>query len=224
MNAVGLQSINGKSFISFLDNTKTFEMMKFAVSIIIENSNNNKLKLELDQLINSEELKIENILVTINQEDNYNKLLNVLELVSPKSKTVKKLYNHLLKKPLEFKTKSKSVLENLQKSMLLAWVFDEKLQQELQLEKPHAVILDNYRVHHAIYFTELCNFLNIKLIHLPSYSPKYNPIEQVWRTIKAIISRKYITTIERLKNDFKTEFEKVVNNKSYWKTWVEKFL
>ena len=74
------------------------------------------------------------------------------------------------------------------------------------------------------FFTELCDILNIKLIYLPSYSPKYNPIEQVWRTIKAIISRKYITTIDKLKDEFKKEFERVVDNKSYWNNWVKKFL
>ena len=55
------------------------------------------------------------------------------------------------------------------------------------MEKPIAVILDNYSVHHAIFFTEICNVPNMDLIYLPPYSPKYNPIEQVWRTIKAII-------------------------------------
>ena len=44
MNAVGVQSINGKSVISFLNNTKTFKMMKSDV-IIIENSNSNELNL-----------------------------------------------------------------------------------------------------------------------------------------------------------------------------------
>lgn len=32
INALGVQSINGNSFISFLDNTKTFEMMKFMIN------------------------------------------------------------------------------------------------------------------------------------------------------------------------------------------------
>ena len=144
--------------------------------------------------------------------------------MSPKNKTIKKLYNRLQKSPLNFKTKSKTVLENLQKAMLLTLVYNEELQYDLQFEKSHAIILDNYGVHHAIFFTELCDILNIKLIYLPSYSPKYNPIEQVWRTIKAIISRKYITTIDKLKDEFKKEFERVVDNKSYWNNWVKKFL
>ena len=108
--------------------------------------------------------------------------------------------------------------------MLLAFFSDKELQHELIMEKPIAVILDNYSVHNAIFFTELCNVLNMDLIHLPLYSPKYNPIEQVWRTIKAIISRRYISSMPQLKYLFLTEFKKVVDKSSYWKNWEEKFL
>ncbi len=108
--------------------------------------------------------------------------------------------------------------------MILSYFFDKNLQHQLIIEKPIAIILDNYSVHHAIAFTELCNFLNMDLIHLPPYSPKYNPIEQVWRTIKAKISRKFITSIEQLKYIFENEFKQVIDNKSYWKNWLWKFL
>lgn len=84
-----------------------------------------------------------------------------------------------MKNPLNFKTKSNQILENLQKAMLLSYFMDKNLQHQLIMEKPIAVILDNYSVHHAIVFIELCNILNMDLIHLPPYSPKYNPIEQV---------------------------------------------
>ena len=33
----------------FLNNTKTFEMMKFMITIIIENTNNQNLKLKLEK-------------------------------------------------------------------------------------------------------------------------------------------------------------------------------
>ena len=61
INALGVQSINGKSFASFLDNTKTFEMMKFMITITIENIENNELKSKLKDIINNEELLLENI-------------------------------------------------------------------------------------------------------------------------------------------------------------------
>ena len=198
--------------------------MKFMITITIENMENNELKSKLKKIINNEELLIENILNTVNKEENYNKLVLTLNNLSERSNTIKKLCQRLEKNPLNFKTKSNAVLENLQKGMLLAFFSDKELQHELIMEKPIAVILDNYSVHHAIFFTELCNILNMDLIHLPAYSPKYNPIEQVWRTIKATISRKYISSMPQLKYLFLTEFKKVVDKSSYWKNWVEKFL
>ena len=119
LTGVGVQSVNGNSFISFLNNTKTFEMMKFMITIIIQNSNNKELIQELNKIINMEELEIENILDTINQKENFYRLLNTLKSLSSRNKTIKKLYNRLKKNPLEFQTKSKSVLEDLQKGMLL---------------------------------------------------------------------------------------------------------
>ena len=197
--------------------------MKFMITITIENIENNELKSKLKDIINNEELLLENILNTINKEENYNILVLTLKSLSERSNTIKKLCKRLEKNPLNFKT-SNSVLENLQKGMLLAFFSDKELQHELIMEKPIAVILDNYSVHHAIFFTELCNVLNMDLIHLPAYSPKYNPIEQVWRTVKATISRKYISSMSQLKYLFLTEFKKVVDKSSYWKNWVEKFL
>jgi len=37
INALGVQSINGNSFVSFLDNTKTFEMKKFILNTMMMN-------------------------------------------------------------------------------------------------------------------------------------------------------------------------------------------
>ena len=224
LNALGVQAINGKSFVSFLNNTKTFEMMKFMITITIQNIENKELKSKLEKIIYNENLELENILDTVNAEENYEKLLLALEILSEKNNTFKKLFERLLKNPLNFKTKSNQILENLQKAMLLGYFMDKNLQHQLIMEKPIEIILDNYSVHHAIAFTELCNILNIDLIHLPPYSPKYNPIEQVWRTIKAKISRKFITSIEKLKFIFENEFKQVIDNESYWKNWLWKFL
>ena len=172
LNALGVQAINGKSFVSSLDNTKTFEMMKFMITITIQNIENKELKSKLEKIIYNENLELENILDTVNAEENYEKLLLALEILSEKNNTFKKLFERLLKNPLNFKTKSNQILENLQKAMLLGYFMDKNLQHQLIMEKPIAIILDNYSVHHAIAFTELCNILNIDLIHLPPYSPK----------------------------------------------------
>ena len=98
LNAIGVQAINGKSFLSFLDNTKTFEMMKFMITITIENIENEELKSKLEKIIFNEDLKLENILNTVNIKENYEKLLLALEMLSKKSKTFKNLFERLVKK------------------------------------------------------------------------------------------------------------------------------
>ena len=108
--------------------------------------------------------------------------------------------------------------------MLLAYFYDKKTSNELIIEKSIVMVLDNYKVHHALPFKKICNFLNMDLIFLPPNSPKYNPIEQVWRTIKARISRRYITSMQTLEYEFKKEYMDVVDNSSYWDNWCGKFV
>ena len=103
LNALDVQAINGKSIISFLDNTKTFEMMKFMITITIQNIENEKLKSKLEEIIYNEDLELENILTTVNNKENYEKLLLALEILSEKSNTFKKLLERLVKNPLNFK-------------------------------------------------------------------------------------------------------------------------
>ena len=199
-------------------------MMKFMIKVVIKNLTNNKLINKLTKIINNKELKIKNILNTVNTEIIIIYFLKLSKTLHQSIKQSMNYTNMLKKNKYTIKTKSKIKLENLQKTMLLSYFYDKKLQYELIMEKPIAMILDNYKVHHAIVFTKLCDILNIDLIYLPPYSPKYNPIEQVWRTIKARISRKYIDTIEDLIDDFETEFYGCVDQPSFWKKWVKEIL
>lgn len=199
-------------------------MMKYMVKITIKNISNTELAWKLTEIIYNEKLSLKNILKTINKPKNYKKLLNTLKDLSQNNKTIKKLYEYVKKHKHTINTKSKTKLENLQKTMLLSYFYDNELQKLLINEKPIAVILDNYRVHHAIVFTKLCNILNMDLIYLPPYSPKYNPIEQVWRTIKARVSRIPIETKENLIKHFKQGFDEEKNKFSYVKNWIKDIL
>ena len=78
LNALGVQAINGKSFVSFLDNTKTFEMMKFMITITIQNIESDELKTKLEKILYNKDLELENILNTVNTKKNYEKLLLAL--------------------------------------------------------------------------------------------------------------------------------------------------
>ena len=114
--------------------------MKFMITITIQNIENKELKSKLEKIIYNENLELENILDTVNAEENYEKLLLALEILSEKNNTFKKLFERLLKNPLNFKTKSNQILENLQKAMLLSYFMDKKLQHQQIMEKPKAII------------------------------------------------------------------------------------
>lgn len=55
-------------------------------------------------------------------------------------------------------------------------------------DRPIIMILDNASNHHSTLVTEKARELDITLVFLPPYSPKYNPIEQIWKTVKREIS------------------------------------
>ncbi|MBV1729760.1 MAG: transposase [Methanobacterium sp.] len=46
------------------------------------------------------------------------------------------------------------------------------------------IVLYNYSAHKSKITKKFAKLLNIKLIFLPTHSPKLNPIEQAWRAIK----------------------------------------
>jgi transposase len=83
------------------------------------------------------------------------------------------------------------------------------------------IILDNYPVHKAKLAEKACEILNIVLIPLPPYSPKLNPIEQVWRTVKKELSTVYMESKEFLQDNFEKEYYNIVDNVSFYETWLE---
>lgn len=92
------------------------------------------------------------------------------------------------------------------------------------IEKPLVIVLDNYSVHHAKLLKEVCSYMNIILVHLPPYSPKLNPIEQVWRTIKSELSAEFIESEEFLVSNFERLFYENVDKKSFTSKWVDDFV
>nr|WP_281177986.1 transposase [Methanobrevibacter cuticularis] len=79
------------------------------------------------------------------------------------------------------------------------------------------IVLDNYPVHHAKILKKTCKYLNITLIHLPPYSSKLSPIEQVWRTIKKELSTEFIESEEFLIENFEKWLYENIDKKSYTK-------
>src|SRR5512144_1707937 len=70
--------------------------------------------------------------------------------------------------------------------------------------KAIVIILDNYSSHLTATVKETAQDLDIYLVHLPPYSPNLNPIEYIWKSIKRIISRELIKTLDDMKEKIAT--------------------
>lgn len=57
-------------------------------------------------------------------------------------------------------------------------------------------MLDNYRVNKTKLIEKSPKFLILIIIFLPPYSPDLNPIEDVWRKIKNIVSNNHFKDID----------------------------
>ena len=86
------------------------------------------------------------------------------------------------------------------------------------------MILDNGPVHrsNAVRFT--ADMMDIVLIFLPPYSPQLNPIELIWKTIKARISNMFLLHRDHLVAAVQELFMQESSKDSYLTAWKRDFL
>lgn len=84
------------------------------------------------------------------------------------------------------------------------------------------LLLDNARIHHAKLTRKECEKLNIKLVHLPPYSPDLNPIEFAWKDGKKELA---MLDFEGIKERVKSTLMDIMKERKmrYSRTWMEKF-
>ena len=82
---------------------------------------------------------------------------------------------------------------------------------------------DNFKSHLAKETQEKAQQLGITLVPLPSYSPDLNPIEQIWKTIKRVISENFICSVEHLKFIISDAWSEESKAMSYAKSWIDEF-
>lgn len=68
---------------------------------------------------------------------------------------------------------------------------------EKNLNGPQIVMLDNYPSHHAHDMKNLSEELRIHLVFLPKYSPHLNLVEPLWKELKYVLSRVFVTAKTR---------------------------
>ena len=91
-------------------------------------------------------------------------------------------------------------------------------------EKTIVIVLDNFRSHWARKKRIKAEKLNMVLVYLPPYSPDLNPIEQIWRAIKRVLSPLFIKTLEELKEVISNSFYQLTQRISFAEKWIIKFL
>lgn len=120
--------------------------------------------------------------------------------------------------------KNQSRIDRLKRENIVKNLNNSEIISQLKKETKIVIILDNYPVHKAKLAQKACKILNIQLIPLPSYSPKLNPIEQVWRTIKRKLSKIYIKDKTFLIQKFNSNYNEIVGNKTFYEGWIKKFI
>lgn len=96
--------------------------------------------------------------------------------------------------------------------------------RDLNPGKDIIVVLDNFQSHKANDTFKCACDNNIQLVFLPPYSPDLNPLEFIWKSVKRIISREFITSLEHLKQLIGTAFAQLSHKLSFAKAWIDKFI
>ena len=221
---MGFQAINGKSYISFPENSRSHNMMLFVAELRMRNLANNEIIPYINCAINDYSVKRENMIRKFNIEKMEDSLLSDKLKYFGKTKGYKKTFTNAMNKFIyKEDKKDEFTIDALIRFELLDNLEAMNIEGLLENEKEIVIILDNYKPHHNKQFKKFCELLKIKLIYLPAYTPQYNPIEQVWKSIKRIIYDPTISNREELISIFKEEYYKIIYNESFYKKWVEKF-
>lgn len=189
------------------------------------NCSNEELKSKLKKILTNDELDESLIYNQLKEENTIDVLKNEFqEFISNNNSSEKQFLVKIKNKANKLNPEKHTNIENIQKEIILNLLNTEDIISNSQKERRIVVILDNYSVHKAGLVIEACKILNIKLVYLPVHSPHLNPIEQVWKSIKKHMANFLFDTIEVMEELFEKEFYRIVNNDSFYKNWINKFI
>lgn len=226
VNVIGFHSINGHSVLSFPEKTNRITFCLHLIEIRSINISNNDIQkilyglLETDQ-INEEFIKEEFKKQQISNEELQEKIHKATEKPFKKNSAMKKRIDRIFK---SVEINNKAILETQETHLNLFLNENINLKEELSLEKRIVIILDNYSAHKSKIAKNFAKFLNIKLIFLPTHSPKLNPIEQVWRAMKKKISSIDFKSIEKLIKKLKNLYYVEIKQKTYTENWIKEYI
>jgi putative transposase len=84
--------------------------------------------------------------------------------------------------------------------------------------------VDNALIHHACSVKQKARELDMHLLFLPPYSPKFNPIEFLWKDGKRILSK--LSDFNQAKQQARQVFLELIQQRtsSYAKAWCSHFV
>jgi putative transposase len=86
------------------------------------------------------------------------------------------------------------------------------------------LILDNFRSHRARATMVQAERLDIDLVFLPPYSPDLNPIEYIWKSVKRVISDRFVKSLEEMRMFIARSFLDSSSKLTFARSWMDKFL
>ena len=228
---MGFQSVNGQSVAYFPKRSVTYYFLQFLLRVRIANTENPHTISKIINIIDDKYHSEENVISELkkrNQKEHLEEFIenyvNYIKITKGKEPTTKQIERKLKSYKKTVNVKNKLTIRNM-RAMRLAGLIntDKDLKKSLSEIIPIIMVLDNCRIHSSNITLEVSKSLNIDLRFLPKYSPQYNPIEQVWRSIKREISYHIIKTQKQLQKTIYNAYKKIINNSSYFIKWLEKY-
>ena len=218
----GALAINGNNLILSMPKTNAFCMGVFLLKLLEKNVDNEKLILEINHILKNPKITDQYIIGKIIEqhlttEEFKEAIKKIMKTNVDKNKLIKKINRKINKE----KITSNKILNHKRKNFieLIENDISAKLLEEEQLH----VIRDNYKSHITTHIKNAAKILNIDIMQLPTYSPEFNPIEEIWR-IKSDIAPIPIQTKEELIKIFIEKFHQKAENQAYTNTWINTYL
>lgn len=226
VNALGSIALIGNSTLTISKTSKAHDIARAFIDIKIANTEIHALKSLLNKVLSDSDLSPNQIQQKISEknstkEDFINK---IMKNINNDNLTTVELALKLEKQSKKENLDNQRRIDSTKRQIIFENINKEEIKKYSYSEPKINIILDNYSVHKAQLVKKICEILNINLIYLPPYSPQFNPIEQVWRTCKIEIKRKYYQSKEKLEEYFIETYFEVIENGNFFNWWEKTFL
>ena len=119
---------------------------------------------------------------------------------------------------------SSAQISTKQRKLLKELLIESEIDEILNNELPIALIADNAKIHSSTDVGIAAEILNIEFVFLPTYSPDFNPIEDLWKIIKSKVYLSNYNTLDELIDIVTEEFYENVVSESLYAGWLEEFM